>query len=501
MVADELDFAMKEGANTHYVRDSQSSASMFIFVLLMLFILLSLFGGGNGTLRDADTYWHVAVGRLIWQTASVPHIDEMSHTFQGHTWIANDWLIELLMYGAYSLGGWRAVVLLTDCTLAATYALLYLVLARKLRLTVAVGTAAVAYVFSLVHFLARPHIFAFPLAIVWFAGLVRSVENKTAPTFLLLPVMVIWANIHGSFTLGIAFAGAFAAEALLDSEKEDRLRTAIRWGIFLIAAVLTACATPYGYGPMLLTLKVFYGNSALQMINEWLPMFSHPNLINPLIVFILLFLALYYGAKIPFWRLLIVLALGYGMLSHIRLAPLFAIITPIVLMGPLSQQFPFLGLATEVETNPKTFVLVTSVSKRLLYPTCALLVFAIMAFGLFGPLLSPRQDITPASGVDYMLAHNLNGNCYNDFEFGGYLVFRGIKTFIDGRTDQLFSGKFMDDLQRLRSQPTSFASLLQKYDVSVALVKPQSIEAGELDRSARWRKVYGDDISLLYVMN
>src|SRR5205807_3301551 len=121
-------------------------------------------------------------------------------------WIANDWLMDLVFFGAYSLAGWRMLALLTACAIAATYALLYLVLSRKLRLTVAVGVATSAYIFSMVHFLARPHVFAFPLVIIWFAGLVRAVESKTAPTFWLLPVMALWANIHGSFTLGLAFA-------------------------------------------------------------------------------------------------------------------------------------------------------------------------------------------------------------------------------------------------------------------------------------------------------
>src|SRR6266699_1591422 len=247
----------------------ERSVPIFVFVLLMGFLLILQLCASSTLLHDPDTYWHIAVGQRIWQTGSLPHADELSHTFQGRPWIANDWLIELLMFAAYSLGGWRAVVLLTACTIAATYALLYLVLSREMRLTVAVGAATAAYVFSMVNFLARPHIFAFPLIVIWFAGLVRAVETKASPTPVLLAVMVLWANVHGSFTLGLAFAGVLGAEAVFDSEPSARIRTAVHWTVFLAAALGAACATPYGYQPMLLTFTVLSGNEAVQTMGEW----------------------------------------------------------------------------------------------------------------------------------------------------------------------------------------------------------------------------------------
>ncbi len=475
------------------------SVPIFVFVLLMTFLLFLQFWSSSSLLQDPDTYWHIAVGQRIWQTGSLPHIDELSHTFQGHPWIANDWLIELLMFAAYSLGGWRTVVLLTACTIAATYALLYLVLSRKLRLTVAVGVATAAYVFSMVNFLARPHIFAFPLMIIWFAGLVRAVETKAGPPPLLLLVMVLWANIHGSFTLGLAFAGLLGAEAVFDSEPSARVRTIARWAVFLAAALAAACATPYGYQPILLTFKVLSGNEAVQTMAEWRPMFAHNSPIDPAFVLALLFVALYYGVRLPFWRLLQILALIYEMLSHVRLAPLFSIITPILLTGPITHQFRFLRLETDIDTNPEVFHALSRASRRLLYPISSLLILAALAFGFFGPSMSPASNITPAGAIDYMAKDKLHGNIYNYFDFGGYLVFRGIKTFIDGRTDQLFSDGFIANLSRiLTTEPSSFIPLLQKYDISLALVRPQSIEAKELERSPLWNKVYSDEISWLY---
>jgi hypothetical protein len=490
---------MTQQPATAELREYDRSTFIFIFVLMMAFLLVLQYLAGDTLLKDPDTYWHIAVGQRIWQTGSPPYVDEFSFTFQGHPWMANEWLIDLLMFSAYNLGGWRALVLLTAFTIAATYSLLYLILSRELRLSVAVGVAITAYVFSMVHFLARPHVFAYPLIIMWFAGIVRAVETKTSPNPLLLAVMVVWANTHGSFTLGLGFAGALAAEAVFDSEPSVRLRVATRWAIFGAFALVAACVTPYGYEPILFTFRVLNGNESVQTFAEWRPMFGFKSPVDPVIFMTFLFLLFYYGVRVPFWRLLQLITLIWGMMSYIRLAPLFALITPILLVGPLTHQFPFLKLKTDIEANRTLYEALSQGSRKLLYPISSVLIFAAAVFGFFGPPISPDPNITPAGAVDYMVKEKLHGNIYNFFNFGGYLVFRGIKTFIDGRTGLLFTDGFIGNLNRiLGSNPAGFVPLLQKHDISLALVAPQSIEAWELDRSPFWIKAYSDDVSSLY---
>ena len=60
-------------------------------------------------LQDPDTHWHIAVGRWIWESHSVPWTDVFSHTFAGADWIAKEWLSQLIFYGAFAAAGWRGV--------------------------------------------------------------------------------------------------------------------------------------------------------------------------------------------------------------------------------------------------------------------------------------------------------------------------------------------------------------------------------------------------------
>ena len=236
-------------------------ARWFIFVLLvaLLLLLYIVFIPGGRLLVDPDLYWHIATGRKIWEGGSFPQVDEFSHTFRGHPWIARDWLGDLSFFGAYSLLGLRGVAMITGGAIALAYALLFLMLARTMRLTVAIGVAAVALALSVSHLHARTQIFGDGLIVVWVAALVRAVDAKTSPSLMLLPVMTLWANVHGSFVAGLALTVALAAEAVFESPSGERLLVARRWAVFLVAAVGAACMTPYGARPFLMRLSGYRG--------------------------------------------------------------------------------------------------------------------------------------------------------------------------------------------------------------------------------------------------
>jgi hypothetical protein len=403
----------------------------------------------------------------------------------------------LFFFGAYSLAGWRGVTLLAASVVALTYALLFLIMARSMRLTIALGISFAAFVFSLGHFSARPQIFADPLLIVWFACLVRAVEGKRSPSPMLFPLMTLWANVHGSFTFGFAMAGLLAVEAIFDSSSKERFDTARRWAIFLVIAIGAACLTPYGFQPILMTFNIFGGNEALRYTREWQPTtLEH---INGLALFVLLFLALYHGVKLSFWRLSAFMFVLYLVLAHLRFGSLFAIVAPILLATPLVELFPSLCMSRQVNRDPAFFEVMARVSKRWLFPACSLIAGSVIAFGAYGPKMAPSTEITPQGTVNYIYQHQLVGNIYNPLNFGGYLIFRGIKTFIDGRTAQLFLGNFMNNLfEVVTKKPTQFVEFLQRYDVVLAVVIPHSVEAQELERSADWQKLYSEPVSELF---
>ena len=89
-------------------RSDCSLVAIFFLAALLFLLLLS-----NSMLRDPDTYWHLAAGAWMREHGTVPRVDSFSHTFAGEPWIAKEWLSQVLMSGAFSLAGWRGVVLFT----------------------------------------------------------------------------------------------------------------------------------------------------------------------------------------------------------------------------------------------------------------------------------------------------------------------------------------------------------------------------------------------------
>jgi hypothetical protein len=462
-----------------------------------LFVLCASIRNNTGALLgDPDVYWHVAVGRDIWRTGAFPNFDEYSHTFRGHPWIAKEWLSQLILFAAYSLGGWRSVSLLAAGVVALTYGVLFLALARSMRLAVALGVATLAWAFSMGHFIARPQIFADPLIVLWVAGLAAAVDRRSPPSFWLLPVMTLWANLHGSFTIGLAIAAALAADAVLRAPAGERARTARRWAIFLLAALACAGATPYGYQPLLMTFHVFVGNEALQYVWEWRPRTLEGLGVIELTLFGLLFLALYHGVKLPPARLLLTVALLYLMLAHLRFAALFAISAPLLLAAPLAEQFAFLRPRTLAGVENQTLA---RASRLFLYPVAGLIFVTAAMFCGYGSNVAPKADITPAGAVDFLIRERLAGKIYNDYNFGGYLIFRGVPTFVDGRSDQLFVGGFLTKLHGIIDRrPGDFPAYLRNYEISGALVAPDGPEAQALARSPDWERVYSDAVSEVF---
>src|SRR5262245_23060116 len=174
-----------------------------------LIFSITSFGINRQFLRDPDTYWHIATGKWMFAERAFPRQDVFSHTAFGQPWVNPEWLAQAILFVAYDPFGWRGLVLLCGLLTALTFALLYVLLARELRATVALGAAAIALLFASNHFLARPHLLTFPIIVVWTAFLARASEEGRRPGLWLLPLMVVWANLHGGFTLGLFLAAGF----------------------------------------------------------------------------------------------------------------------------------------------------------------------------------------------------------------------------------------------------------------------------------------------------
>jgi hypothetical protein len=449
-----------------------------------LYVLLLV--NNSGLLNDSDTYWQIAVGQWILDHGALPRVDVYSFTKPGEAWISSSWLAQILYAVSYNLAGWTGPVVVAAGAIAATFGLLAHILERRLPSTYAALVALAAMVLSTPHFLARPHVLAMPVMVAWAHGLMTASERRQPPSFWLLPLIALWANLHGGFVFGLVLAGAFAIDALWNAEPSQRAPLALRWFAFGLAALAACCVTPYGWESILASRKILDLGELLRLISEWAP--ADFSKLSPfeLIILALIAAALYRGVKLSPPRIALVLGLLHMALSHGRNLEIFALLLPIVVLTPVAQQFA---------QQPARSGRVTLVSAALLAVTLGISTWALAAHQRY----SPPKTQSPAAAVEAIKAHNLQ-RVLNDRAFGGYLIWRQMPVFIDGRAE-LYGEKFtMAYYNALELKDVSkFLGLLKDYDIDGLLLQPGTPAAGLLDHLGNWRRVYADEVSVLYV--
>src|SRR5205807_297202 len=111
-------------------------------------------------------------------------------------------------------------------------------LLRRLPPLPALIGAAAAAALLLPHALARPHVLALPLLVLWSGLLLAARDADRPPPFTALAVMVLWANLHGSFAFGLALAAVLAGEAVVQrGAGRSRWVVGPRWGVFVLAGL------------------------------------------------------------------------------------------------------------------------------------------------------------------------------------------------------------------------------------------------------------------------
>jgi hypothetical protein len=457
-----------------------------LWVGLLVYTLLLV--AGNALLNDPDTLWQVTLGQWILDHQAVPHEDIYSFTMRGEPWISTQWLAQVLYAKAYAWAGWAGPVVLAAAAIAATYALLARYLVARLSDTVSLIFICAAFTLAVPHLLARPHVLAMPFMVLWIGGMIAASDRREAPSFWLLPNMVLWANLHGGFLFGLMMVGPIALDAVVSADSDARKSLALRWAAFGVAALAASFCNPYGWDALLASQKILNLGRARQLIMEWHAAdFSH---VGAFKIYLLLGigLMLYRGLILPVTRILILLGLLHMALSQGRSAEILALIAPIVLAVPLARQ-----IGTAVPAGDR------AAPRGALFGVVVAALVAGTAVYASVHRFEPSLRGAPVAAVTELKKLNV-ARVLNDYDFGGYLIYRGVDTFIDGRTE-LFGEKFFVDHNSASAlvEPENLFRLLDRYQIEAAFLRTQSAATKLLDHLDGWEKVYSDDIATIHL--
>ena len=486
--------AIAEANPTEHRRSSRLATALLVVPMLVAYALLPF-----RAVTDPDYWWHVRTGQLIHETRSVPKADPFSYTASGRPWVTHEWLTELAMYLVQRQFGYPGNAVLFGVIIALTWLAVY----RTCRLRGLGETGALEFTLwagamSLGSLDARPQmITAFFLA-VFALILALFRRGRRHLIWLLPPLMALWVNLHGGYVIGLGLI-VLALAGELWSRRAAHNRQLPRDLIqCLLLSILVVPLNPHGLKELAYPFSYAgSGNASMRMIVEW----QSPNFHEPLLLVfcasLLLAVAVgVWGGSASAGDLLIGLAFTALALRSVRNIPLYAIVvTPI-----LGER---LGLWVRAVRRPFS---AWRHRKLLLFtwPPVVLLLIIVMAVRGGGHLQLAREPSSegyPAAAVDYLRAHPEDGRLFNDYGWGGYLIYELYPTrrvFIDGRAD-MYGDAFMETYLKAANVSPGWRETLDHYQVRFVLVPKDGPLAGALEGEPGWHLACEGAVERLFV--
>src|SRR5438045_1334525 len=223
------------------------------FGALLVWVLLA--GGGKMLLGDGDTGWHIRTGDYILQHHQVPRQDMFSFTMPNEPWFAWEWLSDVAFASIHNIWGLKGVALFAGLIFCSAAAVLFAhMLSMGGNLFLSLTLALLANGATLVHFLARPHMFTFLLLAITLWLLDRDRRKQGRAVWLLVPITALWVNLHGAFLaliacLGLTVAG-YALQLVFRGNEDDPKRAwscLRRYSMLTVVCSMATFLNPYGY--------------------------------------------------------------------------------------------------------------------------------------------------------------------------------------------------------------------------------------------------------------
>ena len=461
---------------------------------------------GSMLFADGDPGRHIVSGRIMLENRTIITTDIFSYTISGQPQTPYVWFSEILFGLADILMGLNGVVLLTAVVLATTFTVIYADILRKAPTPLfAAGFALLAALASSLHWLARPHIFTLLFVALWAGRLNRVHHGEDVPTWQFPLIMFFWANMHGAFIAGFITWGAYITGWFLEKwfSAEKPLRATLN-RLLLIGGTsfLATLINPVGWHLWQTILGYVTDRYLVDLTIEY----ASPDFHSPISWAALLFIGLALFILSRGWKKSSLaegsLMMGWAALGlfGVRNLPIFAIVAAPILASHVqaaaSGNIRLLRLEARFQALEKS-------ARGLLWPILTVaLVCGLLAGGIH---LDPqrtgyrfRPDVFPVQAVDWVESNPQSGNMFNEFGWGGYLIYRlwpDYKVFMDG---QLFYGETITrhHQQILNAEP-GWEDVVQQYDIRWMLVPVDKPIARFLLIHPGWKILYQDDTALI----
>lgn len=461
-------------------------------------VLLNTHNGG-GIFEEGDTWWHLSAGERILATGQVPHSDPYSFSALGTSWVAYEWLGEIVMAEAQRLGSLRGLAILlifaSVCLVLLTFAYAWL---RTANLLAAAAATAIVLPFEQVGFTLRPQIFGYILLALTLIVLELYKQRESKLIWVLPAIFAIWVNTHGTFIVGLAIVSWYWLSGLFTWSEGSliaRMWTGSGRLRFLLVTALSVGAlilTPYGTRLAAYPIELWFHQPLNTLyIPEWMPLDLQTPLGRAFVVLLLVLLLAQIAMRLEYPLEVVVplLCSAYLTSVHRRFVVIFLLMVAPVLATYLSRLLPAYRESKEIYSMNAIFILVLLLGIIRMNPTD-------------GTLMEWVAEKYPAGAVAYLKNHPVEKTMFNDDHWGGFLIWSlgpSQKVFIDGRLDIYEYSGVLRDYLRLVAYPSDWETVFQKYGVDACLLnrERQADLAATIVRDPTWKTAYSDNQSVI----
>jgi hypothetical protein len=373
------------------------------------------------SILDPDIWWHMRTGEWIMQNGHLPRVDPFSITGAGKRWVAYSWSFEIAIYWTariWDLLGLVSYTVFGYLALTAVFFHLVFAIARRFWISLAL-TFVASLTFPLI-LMPRPGVLTTLLFMVLLDVLLHAHRSGGRGILIAAPLLIwLWSNVHVQFVYGLILIGAFAIAHSVSAQQARRFWAA------LAVSVAVSFANPYGWGLYRVIIDFVRQPKLYTLVQETQPMAF--NRMEPFVAMGLCIGAVAVITRLRHDRVLWSLLLLWAVTSALR-AQRDIWLAVVIASAVIATYFGSLG--TKMTVNVRVWL-----------ASCAcVLLLAVVSFrnAPTNKLLMARLTRQfPVGAVAYINEHHLRGPIFNNFDWGGFLIYALPKmpVAIDGRTN------------------------------------------------------------------
>jgi len=483
------------------------SFSDCFFMALVGWLFIFGASGWKALLGDGDTGWHIRTGQYILAHHAVPTQDLFSFSRAGAPWFAWEWLTDVMYAALFQMGGLKAIVLAAGLMIGifSTVVLRY-TLWRGANPLVALFSTLLAAGASSMHFLARPHLFTLLLVPVGFWVLEADRRKNTCWLWALIPVTVLWTNLHGGFVIFLAcialLVAGSALEAWLGAPRWPAVR---RYGLLLVACSLASLINPYGVQLHVHIFEYLRADWIKNIVQEFqAPTFRNEGQLQYEALLLAGLIAIgFLLRKRRFIEALWILFLAHASLISVRHAPIYATIAAPLIACELSEWWSA-GAARMKKSAAVRILhdLGTDLSRGFRRTSCWPAVFALVLVVLDAPLKWPRDfpgELFPTTMIHKHAGLVAHSRLLTTDQWGDYIIYSFYpdqKVYVDGRSD-FYGETFANQYLHLLQGAYDWRAIVERNRFDVALLPADWPLSSLLKQDPSWQVVDDDHRSVL----